>query len=490
MGDRESFVSPEGRAAPTAAAALTTLVSGRRAGVFHPGSTTPVKRFVASRMGRRLAGSAFWSLSGSIGSRLLALLAAVLVARQLGATAFGEFNLVQTTAGMLMALGGFGLNTTATKFLAGKYREDPRAAGRVIGLSGMMAGLVGGVTGIVLAVGAPFVAREVLGAPGLAGPLRLGSLLLLFGPVNGAQLGVLMGLERFRLIAIVTAAAAALSVPLLVLGARHGGMGGAVAALVLTAALTTVLYQGAMRMAAHAAGIRPAFRDAFAEWRILFSYSVPTTLGNMLLAPVTWITSAVIANQLDGVRQLGLYAAANQWRNAILLLATSAGAVLFPLFSHLHDSGRPRSFSRAFWVSFGVTAAASLLAAAVLSAAAPRVMRAYGAEFADGAGVMVLLVVTGALAAPLAIVGHAIAGAGRMWLGLGLNVAWAVVLLTATYVLRTRGAAGLSVANLAASAVHLVLSLICAWAVLRRAQREATARAGTPSELIQELPHA
>ena len=245
-----------------------------------------------------------------------------------------------------------------------------------------------------------------------------------------------------------------------------------------------------MRMAAHAAGIRPAFRDAFAEWRILFSYSVPTTLGNMLLAPVTWITSAVIANQLDGVRQLGLYAAANQWRNAILLLATSAGAVLFPLFSHLHDSGRPRSFSRAFWVSFGVTAAASLLAAAVLSAAAPRVMRAYGAEFADGAGVMVLLVVTGALAAPLAIVGHAIAGAGRMWLGLGLNVAWAVVLLTATYVLRTRGAAGLSVANLAASAVHLVLSLICAWAVLRRAQREATARAGTPSELIQELPHA
>ena len=141
----------------------------------------------------------------------------------------------------------------------------------MIGLSGMMAAAVGGGTGLVLAAAAPFVAREVLGAPELAGALRVGSLLLLFGPVNGAQLGVLMGLERFRLIAIVTTAAAALSVPLLVLGARYDGMPGAVTALVATAALTTVLYQAAVRAAARAAGIRPAFWSAFAEWRILFS---------------------------------------------------------------------------------------------------------------------------------------------------------------------------------------------------------------------------
>src|SRR5690349_18514041 len=108
-----------------------------RRGKTSPGApiAAPLGRFATSPLGRRLATGAFWSLFGSGLSRVLALLGAVLVARQLGAARFGEFNLVQTTAGMLMALGGFGLNTTATKFIAGKYRGDPAGAGRIVALS-------------------------------------------------------------------------------------------------------------------------------------------------------------------------------------------------------------------------------------------------------------------------------------------------------------------------------------------------------------------
>ena len=416
---------------------------------------------------RRVATSAAWSVLGAGAARLLALVAAIHVARELGAAPFGELNLVQSTAGMLMALGGFGLNATATKFLAGRYRGDPAGAGRVVVLSGGLSAAVGGLTGALLLATAPWVARELLGAPHHARAHRLGAALLLVGPVNGTQIGILMGLERFRLIALVSTASAAASVPLLVAGARMGGMEGGVVAVVASAFVGAALYAAAVRQAMRAAGIRAVWRDALREWRLLFSYSLPTTLSNLLLAPVTWASSAIVAHQAAGLRELGLFAAANQWRNAIVLVATSAGSVVFPLFSHLHDSGRTRSFARAVRASVALTAAAALLGAAVLAAAAPTLMRAYGAEFAGASGVLVLLVAAGAVSAPLTIVNHALAGAARTWTAFGLNLLWATVLVAVTWALRARGAVGLSVAHVAAYSVHLLAGLACASAVVR-----------------------
>jgi O-antigen/teichoic acid export membrane protein len=431
---------------------------------------------------RRLATGAFWSVLGSGVSRLLAVAAAILVARELGAVPFGELNLVQGTTGMLMALGGFGLNATATKFLAGRYRGDPVGAGRIVVLSAVSSAAFGALTAVLLFANASWVAGDLLAAPQLAPALRLGSVLLVLGPVNGTQLGILMGLERFRLIALVTTASAAASVPLLVAGARLGGMLGGVGGVVASTAVATAFHAAAVQRAMREAGIRAVYRDAPREWRLLFSYSVPMTLSNLLLAPVTWVTSAIVAHQAAGLRELGLFAAANQWRNAIVLVATSAGAVVFPLFSHLHDSGRARAFARAFWAAAGVTAAASLVGAGALAAVSPALMRTYGAEFAGANRVLVVLVVAGAVSAPLTIVGHALAGAGRMWLTLALNLVWACAMLGTTYVLRSRGAMGLSLAHLAAYGVHLVAGLACAGVVLRRPREEGAHASAPPSE--------
>lgn len=434
---------------------------------------------------RRVATGAAWSVLGAGAARLVALAAAILVARVLGVAPFGELNLVQGTAGMLMALGGFGLNSTATKFLAGRYRGDPEGAGRVVVLSGALSAGVGAVTAGLLLATAPWVARELLAAPHLAGPLRIGAALLVLGPVNGTQIGILMGLERFRTIAVVGTLSALASVPLLVLGARLGGVPGGVWGVVASAVVTAALYGVSVRRAMRAAGIRAVAREALREWRLLLSYSLPTTLSNLLLAPVTWATSAIVAHQAGGLRELGLFAAANQWRNAIVLVATSAGAVVFPLFSHLHDSGRTRSFARAFWASLGITGGAALLAAGALSTAAPHLMRVYGAGFAGASRILVVLVLAGAVSAPLTIVNHALAGAARTWTALALNLLWASVLLSIAWLLRARGAAGLSVAHLSAYSVHLVVGVACAGAVVRGGAREARggrspAAAGTP----------
>jgi O-antigen/teichoic acid export membrane protein len=429
------------------------------------------RRLASSAVARRAAAGAVWSVSGAIAARVLALLAAIGVARQLGAAAFGEYNLVLNTAGMIQAFAGFGLGETTTRYLSGRYRGDPEAAGRVIALSAFAAAAVGAVEASLLVALAPWIARDLLGAPSLGGPLRFGAVLLLVGPVNGALLGVLTGLERFRLVAVVSIASAAASIPLLVLGARAGGMAGGVVGQVLSTVVGAGFAAAAVRIATRAAGSGARFRGALREWRILLSYSLPATLSNLLVAPVTWVTSALVANQPDGLRELGLFSAANQWRNAIVLVATSTGAVLFPLFSRLSDSGRSRDFSRAFWTSFAAVGAACAAMAAVLGALAPTLMAAYGAEFGGATQVLVLLALAGAIAGPLNVVGQAIAGAGRMWLSLSLNLGWACALLVTAHLLRSRGALGLSVAHVVAFLVYLVISLGCASLLVLRAPR-------------------
>ena len=58
-----------------------------------------------------------------------------------------------------------------------------------------------GFISIVLYVIAPLLAGRTLAAPQLATPLRLGTLLLFFGAINGAQVGALSGFEAFAAIA-------------------------------------------------------------------------------------------------------------------------------------------------------------------------------------------------------------------------------------------------------------------------------------------------
>jgi O-antigen/teichoic acid export membrane protein len=431
----------------------------------------------SSPLARRFATGAFWSISGSVSSRALAVAAAILVARHLKPVSFGEYNLVLTSSGMLQAFASFGLCTTVTKCLSGDYRLDPLASGRVVALSGLVAAMAGVIATALMALVGPWFAREILGAPQLGAALRVGSFLLLFVSMSGALLGVLTGLERFRLVALVSVVSGAVSIPLLVLGALHGGVLGAVVGAVAAAAVTTTMHAGAVRIATRASVIRPLYGSALREWRVLFSYSLPATLSELPVAPVAWITSVMIASQASGLHELGLFSAANQWRNAIVLVGTATGFVLFPLFSDLHQSGRSRALSRTFWMSSGLIAAVGLVAAGVLSAFAPVLMRAaYGPEFGGGTSVLTVLVIAGAIAGPLNVAGNAITGAGRMWFVFGLQVLWAGVLLAATFALRSRGALGLSIAHLVAALVHLVMSLGCAYLMVRRQSEYVHAR--------------
>ena len=89
-------------------------------------------RLESSPLGERLLRGSFWSLLGTFASRALGLAAAILAARILGKAVYGELGIIQSTVGMLGTFAGFGMGTTATKYVAELRYKDPAQAGKII----------------------------------------------------------------------------------------------------------------------------------------------------------------------------------------------------------------------------------------------------------------------------------------------------------------------------------------------------------------------
>ena len=87
----------------------------------------------------RFAKGAFWSLVGAVLAQGLGLGASIVTARILGKVGFGELGMIRSTVGMFGVFAGLGLGLTATKHVAEFRSNHPEKAGRVIGLSAIVA---------------------------------------------------------------------------------------------------------------------------------------------------------------------------------------------------------------------------------------------------------------------------------------------------------------------------------------------------------------
>jgi len=236
-------------------------------------------RIESSPLGLRLAKGVFWSMAGAMISRGLMLSAAILVARILGRTVYGELGMVRSTVGMLGVFAGFGLGLTATKHVAQYRHSDPARAGRIISLSW----LVAAVTGVLMALGlfsfAPWLAEHTINAPHLAGVLRIAALILFLNALNGAQTGALSGFEAFKTVASVNLTVGVISFPVLFGGAYFGGLVGAVWALAAILGVQWLLNHLALRREAQRCGVPLTFGDCGREWPILWKFSLPAVLA-------------------------------------------------------------------------------------------------------------------------------------------------------------------------------------------------------------------
>jgi O-antigen/teichoic acid export membrane protein len=387
----------------------------------------------------------FWSLAGAVISRGFTLGASIVCARFLGKTGFGELGMIQSTVGTFGIFAGLGLGLTATKYVAELREQDPVRVGRILALSAVAALISGILMTTILVAMSPVLARNVFGAPNLAGPLAIGAGLVFFGALNGAQTGALAGFEAFQTIAKVNAFAGLTSFPLIVFGVWRWGIRGAVWGTVAAMAINWALNNWALRREGKSSGIACEFAGFYKEWRVLHRFTLPAFLASIVVGPAMWACNALLVHQPEGYAQLGLYTAADRWRLLILFVPTSVFGMVVPVLSNLYGTGDLLGFKRVFRANVILNSGLALTLAIVVTVLAPRIMSVFGKTFHSGWPILAILAFSALPEALNTVLGHPLIVADAMWWRFGFDLLLAAVLVGTAFVLIPRwGAIGLA----------------------------------------------
>jgi len=423
---------------------------------------------------RRLAGGVFWTTVGSLVGQGVVAIGSVLLARILGKEGFGQYGILQSTIGMFAVFAGLSMGYVATKHVAESVVADKAMTGRVVGLSLVVSGIAGLVVTAALVIWAHPFARRFLGSTDLAGALRIASPMLLFGAITGVQRGVLAGLEQFRAQNVLVTALAVVTVVLSTLGALLGGLSGAMWGAMVGAALTllgmTIVYHRAVQRA----GIPVLFRATWQERRVLWTLAFPALLQGIMVAPVVWVTNAILVNSPGGYGEMGLFNAANQWRTILMYVPTIVLTPLLPIMTQLHATQQYHQLRRVLVRTLGLSVAVVGSLALAFSLFAPQIMRLYGTGFEAGTKVFYLIMLVSVLLSAGVVVGGLLSSTGAMWTGFLFNSVWAALMIGTSLVAIPRyGALGLALAYAVSYLIHTAVQFLYFWLYVRSSREPA-----------------
>jgi len=396
-------------------------------------------------------------LVGAQGPRIAAF---AVTARLLGKESFGELGILQSTVSMAGVFAGMGLGLTATKHVAEYRSTDPDRAGRIIGLSYLIAAVSGLAFCILLRLFAGPICSDILGAPRLIAELQVASILVGLNTLQGTQTGALAGLEAFRSIATGNLVQGVLVFPAVIGGAWLGELLGAVVGLVIAVLAGCLIVQILLFRECSRAGIRVSIRGLGQETGVLARFSLPTLLSGSMNMPVQWVATAVLVQQPGGFAEMGAFSAANQWRTLILFLPTILERTMLPILSDLLARGDSDSYRRSLLSHLLLSAGSALLLTLPLAIGAPFIMGLYGEEFVSNWPILPLLGAASVVASGSIAVSTVMTSRGAMWLGLLVNCVWAASLIgSAALLTPAYGAVGLGLSFLIAYGVQSLCHL-------------------------------
>jgi O-antigen/teichoic acid export membrane protein len=419
---------------------------------------------------RRFVAGAFWSLFGAVVSRGLTLGASVLAGRLLGSTGFGEVGMIQSTQGLFGVLAGAGLGLAATKHVA-EYRaaDGPRAA-RCVALITRIAVVTGLAASALLLVLSHWLAGSVLQAPHLAGELQVATGLVFLGALNGVQTGALAGLGDFRIIAFLSIVRGAVLCAALVVGIWCGGVMGGVIGLVLT--------EGVACAGNHLA-LRRCYPDIWAEGRggrsdwsefaSLWRFSLLALLSSLATMPALWLSNVMLVSQPDGYSALGIFNAAERWRQLLLFLPAAVSASILSMLSNLHGKNDAGGFRHVVGMNLLLSAGSVLVPAAGLVVFSRLAMGLFGADYQDGWLTLIILAGSAVAVVFNNLLGQILVSRGAIWWRFLLDVLLAAVLaLVSWQLIPVYRENGLALGHLIAYSATALALLVPVWYCLRK----------------------
>ncbi len=398
----------------------------------------------------RFLRSAATLLAGTAASRLTTLVAAILISNILLPSEFGRLTILQSTIALLAGVGGLGLAIAVTRQVAEFREQDPRLAGRYLGVALVLTS-AGGiiVTGGYLAA-RDFVATQILQNDQLANLIVASAGAVFFAGLTGAIQGALVGLEKFTSMVISQWIQAGATSAGMIVGAVTAGVQGALlgfsAGWVVAAGGSYYL----LRREVTRAHIPIDYRVTRAEWRTLWRLGFPAFVAFLSVSAAYLGGQLLLAHRAGGYADVAAFNVAYRWHLALLFIPAAIAPVLLPIMTNLISQGHTDDSRRLYRLSLLLMATLTSIPAALLALAAPHVLALNGSFYSANAGPLIFLAIASIPSALNSVLSSASLSHGliRAWLVSDLVLA-GVLFITAIALIPSLGASGLAIAYLA-----------------------------------------
>lgn len=389
---------------------------------------------------KKLKKGIFWGVVGTLLSKMFIMIASIITSRLLGVDKNGEFGIINNTVVMFSTFATLGLGTTATKFIAELKFKEKEKCGNIISMTNMIALFTGLVMSIILFFSSEWLAIYTLNNPNVTIGLRISSILLFFNTINTVQISTLAGFEDFKGIAKLTTMQGILSLPIFFSTTLLWGVEGLVFGYGIVALVCCILYRIVISQQLKKHNIIFNYSSCLKEYKILFQFSLPSMLSNVMVGPVTWLGNTIIINTVGGYTALGLFNAAFQWRTAIMLIPSAIGNVILSTIISSQEDEKLEflNMSLSFYIVVLICIPIILF---------PDLIGVlYGVQYAGSSFnvTLIFIALTCCLLAYKEGISRNLISRNLMWFGFLSNALWAISFLIFMVLLKEYGSIGIS----------------------------------------------
>ena len=293
--------------------------------------------------------------------------------------------------------------------------------------------------------------------PGLLFPLLLAAVVVDLSLRGNARIGILMGFERYKAVAVLSAIPILLTIALAYLAGREFGVAGVVGVLVVDAGIKFALYDREVKAIARAEGISLKTPAESVERRELRNFMIPAALPGLTAMPSIWFGQAMLARGVGGASAVAMFSACFTLRTLILIVPNVVCAVAFSIMNTERGRGRPVASDAIWRLSIVVAIVTGIIGVIGAKLGGTVALRLFGKSFGGGGLTLTILAMSAAIEATWSALYQRVWSEGRMWPALlFISVPRDATFAVGAALLASKsGASGLGIAHLVSNCVAL-----------------------------------
>ena len=412
-----------------------------------------------SLLRRRLVRAIRWSVLGAGAAQALYLLASILIARLLGNEDFGRLGLMHLTLNTLVTLISPSFGWSIMRAAATMHAQEREALAPLLNSLMMVGAFTSGCMSVGLLLLTPTICTHWFADPKSTPAFQIGALSVFANGYFSLVVSLFAGLEAFRGVALLNTVRGLLLGTLMLAGAYWGGLNGAAAGFTIASVLGAAIAWYVMRRVLHYYHLALHAHNWQRAYRLLTQISLPSFLSTVVGSFTLWAGGVLLTRHPDGLHQVAVFNASNQWKSVLLFLPTQISQASAPIMANLWgqgDLGRLKAVIRSNLLLVLLTYG---LPCAVILALSSYVLHLYLLAGFQETQALRLLTLSGLMSALCSVLGYTMIAMGKGWQSLSVNLLWMAIFLTLTALWLGQGALGISKSYLISYSILFVVAL-------------------------------